>query len=160
MHVLTYALAVFDNTGARFNVSKVLNADFTLDVDAFEAYSGAYQSAGNAVVFFAFFAVYTATLVHIILYYRPEVISGFRAVLQRKNPRDAYNDVHNRLMRRYPEVPEWWFGIVRIFFCVIMGAIFVVPVGIIVAITNIEITLNVIAEVIEATLSLVGPWPS
>ncbi|KAK4702324.1 hypothetical protein P7C70_g3898, partial [Phenoliferia sp. Uapishka_3] len=136
--------------------------------------------------------VYTATLVHIILYYRPEVLAGFRAVYQRKNARDAYNDVHNRLMRRYKEVPEWWFGIVLvislifgigewqnlylrdlsltsplispakvanevyhtqmpvwgIFFCVSMGAIFVVPVGIIVAITNIEITLNVIAEVI------------
>ncbi|KAL8283781.1 hypothetical protein RQP46_005213 [Phenoliferia psychrophenolica] len=156
---------LFDNTGGRFNVSKVLNPDFTLNVQKFEGYSEAYQSAGNAVVFFAFFAVYTATLMHIILYYRPEVINGFRAVMQRKNPRDAYHDVHNRLMRRYKEVPEWWFGIVLvislalgiaanehyhtgIFFCVIMGGIFVVPVGIIVAITNIEITLNVIAEVI------------
>lgn len=133
---------LYDNTGGRYNVSRVLNSDFTLNVAAYEAYSEVWQSAGNAVVFGAFFAVCTphccccpalsdltiladtATMVHVALYYRTEVINGVRAVFQRKNvrttskrcrllilfqPRLAYNDVHNRLMRKYKEVPEWWY---------------------------------------------------
>lgn len=31
-----------------------------------------------------------------------------------KQARDAYSDVHNRLMRVYPEVPEWWFGAILV----------------------------------------------
>ncbi|KAL8292594.1 hypothetical protein RQP46_001206 [Phenoliferia psychrophenolica] len=149
---------IFDNTGARYNVSRIINSDFTLNVAAYESYSQVYQSAGNAVVFFAFFAVYTATLMHIILYFRVEVVNGFRAVFQRKNARDAYNDVHNRLMRKYKEVPEWWFFavfVVSLVFGIVANEhyhtempVWVVPVGIIEAITNIQITMNVLAEVI------------
>ncbi|KAL8290373.1 hypothetical protein RQP46_002631 [Phenoliferia psychrophenolica] len=97
---------LFANTGKAYNISKILTPEFTLDEEKFALYGYPYQSAGNAVLFAAFFAVYTATLMHIILYFRPEVINGFRAVFQRKSARDAYNDVHNRLMRRYDEVPE------------------------------------------------------
>lgn len=73
-------------------------------------------------------------------------------------------------MRKYPEVPEWWFGIVlvfsivlgiianevyhtqlpvwAIFFGVAIAIIFTVPVGIIAATTNVEVTMNVIGEII------------
>ncbi|KAK5995245.1 Oligopeptide transporter 2 [Cladobotryum mycophilum] len=81
-----------------------------------------------------------------------------------------YKDVHNRLMAAYPEVSEWWyFGVLVI--SVVFGVIgiavwptytspavvlygiwlclmFVVPVGIVAAMTGIEVTLNVLAEFI------------
>lgn len=161
---------LFDNTGSRYNVSKILNPDFTLNVQEYENYSPAYQTAGNATVFFFFFAIYTATIMHIILYYRKEVSAGFKALWQRRNARDAYTDVHNRLMKAYKEVPEYWFagifvinlvfGIVAmekyhtqmpiwaIFFCIALGIVFMVPIGIITAITNIQVTINVITEII------------
>ncbi|TQV97800.1 OPT oligopeptide transporter family [Cordyceps javanica] len=81
-----------------------------------------------------------------------------------------YQDVHNRLMAVYPEVSEWWyfgtliisivFGIVGIavwptytsvgvvFYGILLCLIFVVPVGIVAAMTGIEVTLNVLAEFI------------
>lgn len=90
----------------------MLNSDFTLNITAYERYSDVYQSAGNAMVFFAFFAIYTSTLVHVGLYYRKELTAGVKAAFKRKNPREAYADVHNRLMLAYPEIPEWWFGLV------------------------------------------------
>ncbi|KAL8283601.1 hypothetical protein RQP46_005396 [Phenoliferia psychrophenolica] len=161
---------LFDNTGSPYNVSRVMGPDYKLDVAGYEGYSAPYQTAGNALEFFAFFAVYTATLVHIGLYHRTEIMNGFRAVIRRENPRDAYNDVHNRLMRAYKEVPEWWyltilvisvvFGIVAnevyetqlpvwaIFLCLVLALVFTIPCGIITAITNLEVTINVISELI------------
>ncbi|ORY65133.1 OPT oligopeptide transporter [Pseudomassariella vexata] len=83
---------------------------------------------------------------------------------------DDYADVHNRLMAAYPEVSEWWYfstlvvaaalgiagvsawpthttlGVVP--YGVILALIFVVPLGMIKAMTGIEVTLNVLAEFI------------
>lgn len=81
-----------------------------------------------------------------------------------------YQDVHNRLMAAYPEVSELWyfgtlvisivFGIVGIavwptytsvgvvFYGILLCLIFVIPIGIVAAMTGIEITLNVLAEFI------------
>lgn len=81
-----------------------------------------------------------------------------------------YQDVHNRLMAAYPEVSEWWylgtllisivFGVVGIvvwptytspgvvFYGILLCLIFVIPVGIVSAMTGIEVTLNVLAEFI------------
>lgn len=50
----------FDNTGALYNVSRILNADYTLNVEDYEAYSQPYLSASYAVVYMAFFATYLA----------------------------------------------------------------------------------------------------
>ncbi|KAK4187025.1 hypothetical protein QBC35DRAFT_553123 [Podospora australis] len=79
-------------------------------------------------------------------------------------------DVHNRLMSVYKEVPEWWYmiclaisvviGMVAIakwptettpwvvLYGIALCIIFVVPVGIICAMTGVEVTLNVLAEFI------------
>ncbi|KAM7217967.1 sexual differentiation process protein 2 [Rhypophila decipiens] len=79
-------------------------------------------------------------------------------------------DVHNRLMAAYKEVPEWWYMVTLVVavalgmagiaqyptettpFVVLYGIalclLFVVPIGIIAAMTGIEVTLNVIAEFI------------
>lgn len=81
-----------------------------------------------------------------------------------------YKDVHNRLMAVYPEVSEWWylgtlvisiaFGIVGIvcwpthtspavvFYGIWLCLVFVIPIGIVNAMTGIEVTLNVLAEFI------------
>lgn len=81
-----------------------------------------------------------------------------------------YKDVHNRLMAAYPEVSEWWyfgtllisvaFGIIGItcwpthtspavvFYGIWLCLVFVIPIGIVNAMTGIEVTLNVMAEYI------------
>ncbi|KAK4701800.1 hypothetical protein P7C70_g4425, partial [Phenoliferia sp. Uapishka_3] len=120
------------------------------------------------------------------LYNHSEIWSGFKAIYKRHSPREAYNDVHNRLMRRYKEVPEWWFMIVlvistrtavtsrmklkahicqvfgivstevyhlelpvwAIFFGVALALFLIIPIGIVTAVTNLEITTNVVGEVI------------
>ncbi|KAL8279463.1 hypothetical protein RQP46_008025 [Phenoliferia psychrophenolica] len=126
-----------------------------------------FDHAGKS--FFCFFAFYTSTIVHVVLYHYAELSNGFKAIYRRHSPREAYKDVHNRLMLRYAEVPEWWFlsvlalsifGIIAtekydlklpvwgVFFGALQSLIFVIPVGIVMAITNFELTINVLAEVI------------
>jgi hypothetical protein len=79
------------------------------------------------------------------------------------------DDIHYRLMQAYPEVPEWWFTIVAVVFMILsmvclgvytdvnpavvlmapaMTIIFVIPIGIVTAVSGIEPSLNTIAEII------------
>jgi hypothetical protein len=59
-----------------------------------------------------YFAVYTATITHTILYHRREIVAGFRNLISRKSAFADSKDVHTRLMRSYREVPEYvYFGV-------------------------------------------------
>lgn len=51
------------------------------------------------------FAALTAVLVHIILYHRKEIWRRF------KESQDQEPDIHLTLMKKYPEAPEWWYGV-------------------------------------------------
>ncbi|KAG0161063.1 hypothetical protein PDIDSM_8596 [Penicillium digitatum] len=79
---------VFDNTGNSYNVSRILTSKFTLDEKAYEVYGQAYLSAANSVLYSGFFAIYLATIVYAGLYYRREIMTGFRAVLKWSSARD------------------------------------------------------------------------
>ncbi|WVQ83359.1 OPT family small oligopeptide transporter [Cryptococcus sp. DSM 104549] len=79
-------------------------------------------------------------------------------------------DVHYAIMHKYPEAPQWWFAIIMvlslvtgivmvevynttmpvwgIFCCLLMTLIFIIPAGIIMAISNMQITLVILAEII------------
>jgi OPT family small oligopeptide transporter len=159
---------VFDNTAQLYEVQNVVGTDTLFNQTMYESYSPAYLSASNAVVYGVFFALYTATLTHTFMYHRREIVHGFRSILSREKTSDVHKDVHVRLMESYKEVPEWQYFLVLVF-AIVLGAvgvgvyptntspavvlygvflamIFVIPIGIITSISNVEITLNVIAE--------------
>ncbi|RDW75850.1 putative opt oligopeptide transporter [Coleophoma crateriformis] len=167
---------VFDNTGSHYNVSLAINSKGLFDASKYESYSPAYLAAGNLTVYFFFFAIYAATISYAYLYHAHEIMMGFRNLARsfKKNKdgvgKEEYKDIHNKLMSAYPEVPEWWYlicllcaigfgcaGIAGwdtytspgvVFYGIALCLVFVVPIGIIKAITGIEVTLNVLAEFI------------
>lgn len=51
------------------------------------------------------FAALTAVIVHIILFHGKEIIYRFKAA------RNQEPDIHMRMMEKYVECPEWWYGI-------------------------------------------------
>ena len=182
----------FDHFGNLYNVSAIIDKRGIFDGEKYAAYSPPFLSAGNLVVYMFFFGMYSATVTYGILYHRHEIMLGFRDVwrsLKRWRARlgkssrsstgqsdtgadDDVNmlDVHNRLMRAYKEVPEWWYmiclaaaialGMVGIaawpanttplvvLYGIALCLVFVVPIGIIAAMTGVEVTLNVLAEFI------------
>jgi OPT family small oligopeptide transporter len=59
---------IFDNTGAPYNITKVIEGNTgILSEEAYKAYSPAFYSAGNLLVYGAFFAFYPLTMVFIAL---------------------------------------------------------------------------------------------
>ncbi|TLD11813.1 hypothetical protein PspLS_11664 [Pyricularia sp. CBS 133598] len=172
---------VFDNTGKRFKVSKVIDSRGIFDSAKYASYSMAFLAAGNICVYIFFFAIYPATIVYIALYHRFEIKMGFKSLWNSFKPKKKDengnvinepmgDDVHNRLMSAYKEAPEWWYlallvisialgigGISGfetfttpgvIFYGLVLCLIFVVPCGIVLAMTGVQVTLNVLAEFI------------
>lgn len=157
--------SAYDNTGKIYNVTRILNPDdFTLDEQAYRAYSPLFLSTSFAVSYGLSFASITATIVHVILYYRKQII------VQARRSLGEQPDIHARLMARYPQVPDWWyfcifasmfaFGVVMVelnetrmpiwafVLALLIAFFYVIPIGIIQAITNQQIGLNVITELI------------
>lgn len=71
---------IFDNTGAAYNITRVMNGGI-LDEAAYKAYSPAFYSAGNLVLYGAFFAFYPLTFVFIILDSWRPIIKAYRSML-------------------------------------------------------------------------------
>jgi OPT family oligopeptide transporter len=107
----------------------------------------------------------TAAVSHVILWYGKTVLKQFREALQQK---DGENDIHNRLMKAYPDVPDWAFvaflaimtgvhicvsiwtpftmPIWSVFLCIGLTIFFLLPIGIILAVTGLPLGLNVLCQ--------------
>ncbi|KAJ2906980.1 OPT oligopeptide transporter [Zalerion maritima] len=167
----------FDHFGKSYNVSKILDDRAQFDLEKYRSYSPAYMAASHVQLYMFFFAEYTCVLTHTILCHGHQLKLAFKAlwhslpfVGSSDSESDAYQDVHNRLMRQYPEAHAWWYlaclaisialglwGILSyptetppwvVFFGIFMSIIFLVPCGIAGAITGMAPTLNVMAEFI------------
>ncbi|KDN37828.1 hypothetical protein RSAG8_09882, partial [Rhizoctonia solani AG-8 WAC10335] len=163
----------YDNTKHAYDVTRILNPDATLNMEAYKAYSPLFLSTTFALSYGLSFASITATITHAVLYFRKQIWTQARRSLSEQP------DIHARLMSRYKQVPEWcrykqvpewWyalifipsliFGIVSIevwptqmpvwafFLALIIAFVYIIPIGMIQAITNQQVGLNVITELI------------
>ncbi|EIM92043.1 OPT oligopeptide transporter [Stereum hirsutum FP-91666 SS1] len=154
----------YDNTGAAYDLTRILNPDSTLNAEAYHSYSPLFLSTTFAMSYGLSFASITATLMHALLYFRKQIWVQSRRSLHEQP------DIHARLMSRYRQVPDWWylvvfvsmfvFGIISIevwptqmpIWAFVLGLLisftYVIPVGMIQAITNQQVGLNVITELI------------
>ncbi|CAF0826649.1 unnamed protein product [Rotaria sordida] len=153
---------VFTADGYFYNVSAVLNSQMRLNETAYKNYGELRMSTILALSYAISFAAISAVIVHTILYHGKTIIKQFRSSLK-----DDHNDIHAVLMSRYREAPEWWYTVLFIIaftlaiivchvgklmpwyyliLAVAIAFIFVLPTGIVQAITNQTIGLNVITE--------------
>ena len=93
----------FDRFGKPYNISRVLLPNDTFNETAYNLYSPLYLSATYAMTYLLAFALSTSVLVHTALYHGKSLMDGMKKI---KIERD---DIHAKLMRNYPEVPEWWY---------------------------------------------------
>ncbi|KAF8262026.1 OPT oligopeptide transporter protein-domain-containing protein [Lactarius quietus] len=150
----------FDNMGNPYNVSRIINDDATFNIEAYKAYSPVFISVTFAICYGLSFASVTSTIIHTLIYHRKQIWNRTR-----QQP-----DIHARLMSVYKEVPDWWyltilftmlgFGVAAIeiwdtefpvwafTLALIIAFAYTIPIGIIAAITNQEIGLNVVTELI------------
>jgi hypothetical protein len=100
----------FDRFGNEYDVSRVLTAQDTFNMTAYEEYSPLYLPAAFAMTYLIAFALSTCVLVHTLLYHGRTLLNGF------KRMRVEDDDIHLKLMQNYPEVPDWWYGTAFVFF--------------------------------------------
>ncbi|KAI0331596.1 OPT oligopeptide transporter [Cubamyces sp. BRFM 1775] len=154
----------YDNMAQEYNVTRILTPESTLDIQKYEQYSPLFLSTTFALTYGLSFASITATIMHTILYFRKQIWVQSRRSLSEQP------DVHARLMSKYPQVPEWWYSIIflvmfvfgvicievwhtqmpvwALVLALIVAFVYTIPVGMIQAITNQQVGLNVITELI------------
>jgi OPT family small oligopeptide transporter len=152
----------YDNTQGLYNVSNILSPNLTLDVAKYQAYSPLFLPTTFVMAYGMSFAAISAVIVHTTLFNGREIWIRLRA------KHEVADDIHTRMMKKYPLVPAWWYGglFVAIFamsFGLIYGwpthlpgwgllialvifTVWLVPIGMIQAITNVQIGLNVFTE--------------
>ena len=113
----------------------------------------------------------TAAISHVFLWYGKSIWKQFKAALAQRNEE---TDIHNKLMEAYPDVPDWVFAafllfmiviqimvsawtpftmpIWSVFLCIGITMLFLLPIGIIQAITGLQLGLNVLTEFVIGLL--------
>lgn len=160
----------YDRFGQEFNVTRVTrlldSGGLEFLPEEYNNYSQMYMPTAQVVSYMLSFASVSAVIVHVALFH------GKAIWRQLRTPLDAQVDVHARLMSRYKEVPAWWFGALfaiafgmgmaalynwesetdlpgwAFVIAIIIGAVLLLPIGVVYALANQEVGLNVISELI------------
>jgi OPT family small oligopeptide transporter len=162
-------LFAYDNTGLPYDATAII-ANGTFDAAKFEAYSPMFLPASLITAYGVAFASFSAVVVHTLLWYRTDIVRRFRNTLRDED------DCHARMMRSYSEVPTWWYQLmgaialllllisIDIFptelpfwggiFAFLLAVVLSVPISMIQAMTNQQVSLNVMYEMIAGYI-----WP-
>jgi OPT family oligopeptide transporter len=154
----------FDNTQSEYDVTKILGADFSFDEEKYKKYSPLFLAPTFALNYGLSFSSLLASIVHTIVYHRSELWYRFRTA-RKQEPH-----VHMKLMSKYREAPDWWYlsiFVIAFFFglatvlaylsqlpawayiiSILLALVFTIPCCMIMGITNILLSLNVISPYI------------
>lgn len=67
------------------------------------------------------FTLSTCVIVHTVLYHGRSLLNGFKKI------QIEQDDIHAKLMKNYPEVPDWWYGLsIMLFFGLAITAVEVI----------------------------------
>ncbi|KAL2917250.1 OPT superfamily [Polyrhizophydium stewartii] len=120
------------------------------------------------------FFLLTSGITHVALWYHKDIIRQTKEMLAQVD--EAQPDIHNELMKAYPDIPEWmylawlgfwvvvmilvglltpfklpWWGV---FFGLALALVFIVPSGIVQGSSGLQIPLNIITQL---TMGLLVP---
>ncbi|CAL0323072.1 unnamed protein product [Lupinus luteus] len=156
---------LFTSHGSVYNITSIIDNNFHLDIDAYEKQGKLHLSTFFAMTYGVGFAALSATIVHVGLFHGREIWEQSKSSFKERSI-----DIHTKLMRKYKQVPEWWFVSIlianiaaTIFACeyyneqlqlpwwgVLLACaiafFFTLPIGIITALTNQSPGLNIITE--------------
>ncbi len=177
--------ASFNNKGGSFKVLKVLDENGDFSEALYQKYSQPWFSAGWVVYNFWAFASYTASFTYVLIFHWHDVSRGFRGIWRNLRRRDFEDeddleeDVHYRLMRAYKEVPEWHYLVLLVlpialgvaavvawpthaspaalFYGILIPLVFIIPIGIIQAVTGIPVALNILAAILGGVINSGNP---
>lgn len=94
----------YDNTGAIYNVTRILDANKHFNETAYQNYSPLFLPTQFALAYGLSFAAVSAVIIHVGLYHGKEIWNQF------KMARHQEDDVHMRLMKKYRDAEDWWYA--------------------------------------------------
>ncbi|KAH0727279.1 hypothetical protein KY284_003144 [Solanum tuberosum] len=95
---------LYTSQGQKYDISAIVNDKFELDIGKYEEQGRIHISMFFALTYGFGFATIASTLTHVALFYGREIYERFRASYKGKE------DIHTRLMRKYKDIPSWWFN--------------------------------------------------
>lgn len=104
----------YDNTGSSYNVSRILSPEFTLDQEAYKNYSPLFISTTFALSYGLSFAAIASLIVYTYLHHGKMIWN------QWTNSKMEAEDIHMKLMKKYPEAPTSWYMGLFILVCEII----------------------------------------
>ncbi|KAK1323709.1 Oligopeptide transporter 4 [Acorus calamus] len=155
---------LFTANGSTYDITSIVNKQFELDIPAYEAQGKIHLSTFFAITYGLGFATIAATLTHVAFFNGREIYQRYQASYKGKE------DIHTRLMKKYKDIPGWWFYlmlavtmVVSLILCTAlksqvqlpwwgllfacgMAFVFTLPVSVITATTNQTPGLNIITE--------------
>ncbi|XVE87632.1 hypothetical protein DITRI_Ditri19aG0003300 [Diplodiscus trichospermus] len=100
---------LFTSSGQKYDTTKILTQQYDLNISAYNSYGKLYLSPLFALSIGSGFARFTATLTHVALFHGSDILKQSRSAIK-----NVKLDIHAKLMKRYKQVPEWWFYILLI----------------------------------------------
>ncbi|OEL23504.1 Oligopeptide transporter 4 [Dichanthelium oligosanthes] len=94
---------LFMSNGTKYDIPSIVNSQFELDKDAYNQHGKVNLSVFFALTYGFSFATIAATITHVGLFYGKEIYQRFKAS-QKEKP-----DLHTKLMKKYDDIPGWWF---------------------------------------------------
>ncbi|ODV75575.1 small oligopeptide transporter [Cyberlindnera jadinii NRRL Y-1542] len=160
---------IFTNTGESYEVTEVVTNGL-LDPQKYQKYSPPFYSAANLLVYGAFFAVYPLSFFY-NSYKEWYTIKKAIAMTSSGVEDMLKGDPTSRMMRKYKEVPDWYYVTILIiafilsiltvevyketktpvwglFFVLAINFVFLIPFSVLVATTGVQFGLNVLVELI------------
>ncbi|KAJ6385508.1 hypothetical protein OIU77_028650 [Salix suchowensis] len=161
---------LFTADGQKYNIKAIVNNKFQLDIPNYEKQGRIHLSMFFALSYGFGFATIAATLSHVAFFYGREILQRYRASSK------GEEDIHTRLMKRYKDIPSWWFYLLLgvtltialalciflndqvqmpwwgLIFASAMAFAFTLPISIITATTNQTPGLNIITEYVMGVI--------
>ena len=89
-------------------MKKILTPEYTFDLEKYKNYSPMFLAPCFFLNYGLSFASLTAAIVHAAVFHGKEIWYRFKAA------RDQEPDIHMKLMKKYPEAPDWWYGVLLV----------------------------------------------
>ncbi|KAJ2599275.1 hypothetical protein H4R99_003775 [Coemansia sp. RSA 1722] len=158
-----YSSGIFKENGTAYDVLRIISSDGMFDAEKYAEY-------GHINLPFQFGVAYGISFISIAVLIVYTLLNNGKAIYEKIRYVDySGDDIHARLMRKYDEVPMWWYlALFVVILAISIGAcegykilpwywllaaiglavVFLIPIGIVQAISNTQPGLNVITQLI------------
>ncbi|XJO75901.1 hypothetical protein BDV3_006505 [Batrachochytrium dendrobatidis] len=161
--------ALYNSQGKPMRATSMYDRNnFNLNKTAYDLVKPIYLTEYFAVAYSMSFFALTCGISHVALWYYKDIIRQTKEMFNQVD--EAHTDIHNELMKAYPDIPEWMYMVWLAFWLVVMllvgiftpfhlpwwgtlfglvlAFIFLIPYGIIQGSSGQQLGLNIITELL------------